>query len=198
MAIYSQDGCSTGTVVVFGLGKEERGVLRVGNGQYWDGQDPDGRVPEEPAAQRDGPDLGLAHGSNQPGQHVNHETSCKLEFVVLLCLFNRLQTQIPPSPLPSSFSWFPRWQTGLRRRRWWARPGSWEARPGRWGGRGGEAREMGGLLGGQDLHFSSKLHKINISGSLFKSFYWKKVHILEPIMNCWFIYDKFLIIVETY
>ena len=74
------------------------------DGQYCDGQDPDGRVPEEQAAQRDRPALGLAHGSTQPGQQVNHETSCKLEFVVLLCLFNSLQTQIPPSPLPSSFS----------------------------------------------------------------------------------------------
>ena len=66
LAIYSQDGCSTGTVAVFGLGKEERGVLMVGNGQnrdsqYCDGQDPDGRVPEEQAAQLDRPALGLAH-----------------------------------------------------------------------------------------------------------------------------------------
>jgi len=74
------------------------------DGQYCDGQDPDGRFPEKRAAQRDRPALGLAHGSTQPGQQVNHETLCILEFVVLLCLFNSFQTQIPPSPLPSSFS----------------------------------------------------------------------------------------------
>ena len=69
------------------------------DGQYCDGQDPDGRVPEERADQRDIPTLGLAHGSTQPGQQVYHETSCKLELVVLLCLFNSLQT-LPPLPSP--------------------------------------------------------------------------------------------------
>ena len=68
--------------------------------QYCYGQDPDGRVLEERADQRDRPSLGLAHGSTQPGQQVNHETSCKLEFVVLICMFNSLQTQISPLPSP--------------------------------------------------------------------------------------------------
>ena len=38
------------------------------------GQDPDGRVPEEQAAQRDRPAIGLAQGNTQPGQQVNHQT----------------------------------------------------------------------------------------------------------------------------
>ena len=49
----------------------------VRNGQYCGGQDPDGRVPEEQAAQRDRPALGVAQGNAiqlQPGQQVNHQT----------------------------------------------------------------------------------------------------------------------------
>ena len=70
----------------------------MGNGQNHDGQYCDGQDPEEQAAQRDRPALGLAHGSTQPGQQVNHEMSCKLQFVVLLFLFDSLETQIPTSP----------------------------------------------------------------------------------------------------
>ena len=122
------------------------------DGQYCDGQDPDGRVPEEQAAQRDRPALGLAHGSTQPGQQVNHETSCTLEFVVLLCLFNSLQTQIPPLPSPPHSPHSP----GDRHA-----PGGGGGEPDHGAEEQGQGEEgartgrWGGLLVDQDLHFSS-------------------------------------------
>ena len=122
------------------------------DGQYCDGQDPDGRVPEEQAAQRDRPALGLAHGSTQPGQQVNHETSCKLEFVVQLCLFNSLQTQIPPLPSPPHSPHSPGDRQAPGGGGGEQDHGAEEQGQGEGGARTGR---WGGLLVDQDLHFSS-------------------------------------------
>ena len=84
---------------------------------------------------------------------LNHETSCRLEFVVLLCLSNRLQTQMPLSPpllnllIPQVTDRPQEEEVGSKAR---GLGGKARELGGKAREMGGEAREVGGLCGGQD------------------------------------------------